>query len=83
MLASILKVNSGECPLWHVDVSVCGWYKEMEEHKWEFLRAECPIIENSKLPLWKQEQRYKAMFCEDEFSCPLYTSFQHSITRIK
>lgn len=55
----------------------------MEEHKWEFLRAECPIIENSKLPLWKQEQRYKAMFCEDEFSCPLYTSFQHSITRIK
>jgi hypothetical protein len=39
MLASILKVNSGECPLWHVDVSICGWYKEMEEHKWEFLRA--------------------------------------------
>lgn len=83
MLTSILKVNSGECPLWNVDVSVCGWYKEMEVGEWEFLRAECPIIENSKLALWKQEQCYKGMFCDNKFSCLLYTQFQPSTKRPK
>lgn len=83
VLTSVLKVNSGKCPLWHVDVSVLGWYKEMQVNEWQFLRAECPIIENSKLPLWKQEQQYKAMFCEEKFSCPLYSRFQPSITRAK
>ncbi len=81
MMVTILKANSGKCPLWNVDVSVSGWYGEKEPDKWSFLRAECPIIQNSKLPLWKQEQRYKLMFCKDKFSCPLYTQFQPSITK--
>jgi hypothetical protein len=83
MLKSVLKVNSGECPLWSVNVSVLGWYKEMKENEWEFLHAECPIIENSKLAEWKQKQIYKGMFCKDRFSCPLYTQFQYSIIRTK
>lgn len=78
---SILKSNNGECPLWAVDVSVCGWYRETEGGIWQFLRAECPIIENAKLPLHKQDPRYKLMFCKDKFSCPLYSQFQPKITK--
>lgn len=41
---TILRSNNGKCPLWDVDVSVCGWYREAVSGVWEFLRAECPII---------------------------------------
>lgn len=78
---SILKSNNGECPLWGVDVSVCGWYRETKSGMWEFLRAECPIIENSQLPRYEQKQEYELMFCKDRFSCPLYTEFQPKITK--
>lgn len=78
---SILKSNNGRCPLWDVDVSVCGWYKEAGRGVWEFLRAECPIIENAKLPRHEQKQEYELMFCNDRSSCPLYTEFQPKITR--
>lgn len=78
---TILKLNSGKCPLWDVDVSVCGWYKEIADGEWEFLRAECPIIENSKLPRHEQEQKYELMFCNDRLRCPLYQEFQPRITK--
>ncbi len=79
-MISILKANSGKCPLWDVDVSVYGWYKESVPGIWEFLRAECPIIENSKLPRYEQYQKYKFMFCKDYNSCALYTRFQPKTT---
>lgn len=78
---TIGSVNHGKCPYWGVDVSVRGWYGEKQPGKWEFLRAECPIIENFKLPLYKQNPEYKLMRCKDEFYCPLYTQFQPSITQ--
>ena len=78
---SILKSNNGECPLWGVDVSVCGWYRKSEDGTWEFLRAECPIIENSKLPRHEQKQEYELMFCNDRFNCPLYKEFQPKIAK--
>ena len=81
IMTTILRSNSGECPLWGVAVSVRGWDEEKEKNVWSFLRAECPIIENAKLPLYKQKQEYKLMFCKDAFSCPLYTEFQPKITK--
>lgn len=78
---TILKTNSGKCPLWDVDVSVCGWYQKAADSAWEFLVAECPIIENAKLPRYEQKQEYELMFCKDRFSCPLYTEFQPKITK--
>ena len=48
IMTTILRSNSGECPLWGVAVSVRGWYEEKEKNVWSFLRAECPIIENAK-----------------------------------
>lgn len=80
---TIGAVNHGKCPYWDVEVSVCGLYREKEPGKWEFLRAECPIIENSKLLIHKQRQEYKAMYCKDQFSCPLFTQFQPSTTKDK
>ena len=83
MIVSTLKANSGKCPYWDVDVSVCGVYGEREPGRWSFLRAECPIVENSKLPIYEQDIRYKYMRCNDPHSCPLYTQFQLSITSDK
>lgn len=74
-----LTANNGECPLWGVRVAVSGYYRECEG-KWLFMKAVCPIVENSKLPIWEQDEEYKYMFCKDRFSCPLYTQFQDSIT---
>ena len=81
MILTALKTNSGNCPYWGVSVSVSGFYCEPDEHgRQVFVRAECPIIENSKLPIYEQSEQYKYMKCDDQFSCPLYTQFQPSIT---
>ena len=80
-IVTILKSNNGKCPLWSVNVSVYGWYRETEDGVWEFLRSECPIIENSKLPRHEQKQEYELMRCKDHFRCPLYTEFQPKITK--
>lgn len=80
MIVSSLCANSGDCPLWGVSVSVMGMYGLRPDGRWGFLRAECPIIKNSALPAYDQEERYKYMRCQDKFSCPLYTQFQPSIT---
>lgn len=77
---SILKCCSGKCPIWGVDVSVYGWYKAVEVGRWVFLRAECPIVENAKLPLWKQNPDYRAMVCSHHSECHLYRSFQPETT---
>ena len=66
IMTTILRSNSGECPLWGVAVSVRGWYEEKEKNVWSFLRAECPIIENAKLPLYKQKQEYTGWQTEDK-----------------
>ena len=46
---------------------------EFEQLLFESVGAEKrPIIQNAKLPIYKQKQEYKLMFCKDKFSCPLY-----------
>lgn len=81
IMTTILRSNSKGMPLWAVAYLCVGGTKEKEKNVWSFLRAECPIIENAKLPLYKQKQEYKLMFCKDAFSCPLYTEFQPKITK--
>lgn len=80
MIVSVLKANSGKCPYWDVPVCVRGVYGQRADESWAFLRAECPIEENSKRPVYDQEEKYKYMRCPDNFDCPLYTQFQPSIT---
>lgn len=78
-----LKSNSGKCPYWGVSVGVQGLYSEDGSGNRKFVRAVCPIIENSKLPPYQQSAEYKYMKCDDPYSCPLYTEFQPSITSDK
>lgn len=80
MIISTKKNNCGKCPFWGVNVCVRGYYSEREDGSWTFLRAECPIVENSKLPVYDQSEEFKYMRCNDPYSCPLYTQFQPSIT---
>ena len=81
MWATTLKANSGICPCWKVPVVVHGWYKFHAENEWKFWKADCDIIENSKLPRYEQKQEYEMMSCPDPYSCPLYTEFQPMITK--
>lgn len=83
MFVSIPCSNTGICPYWGISVSVYGVYGEKSKGTWSFLRAECPIIQNSKLPPYDQDERYKYMFCKNPYSCQLYTQFQPSITSEK
>lgn len=83
MLVAALKSNCGTCPAWGVPVSVSGVYKQFENGTWSFTRAECPIIQNSKLPVYDQAPEYKYMKCPDPHACPLYTQFQSEITSKK
>lgn len=80
MLLAALKSNCGKCPKWGVSVSVSGLYRECDGGKWSFVRAECPIIQNAKLPPYEQDVKYKYMTCSDYASCPLYSQFQPSTT---
>ncbi len=78
---STLDAHSGKCPHCGVDVTVIGWYREREPGVWTFLRAECPIIENSKLPYSKQSEQYKYLRCKGIEGCPLYIGFRSKITQ--
>lgn len=83
MILSVMKTNSGECPYWGVNVCVSGYYGEAIDGRRSFVRAECPIVENSKLSPYEQSENYKYMRCGNKSSCPLYTQFQPSITSDK
>lgn len=80
MYVSAMRANSGKCPCWDVDVCVSGLYGERPDGSWTFLRAKCPIIENSKLPHYEQSPEYKYMGCKSPRECPLYSQFQPLIT---
>ena len=47
------------CPIWNCEVTLSAKYylDESNEHIGEFTYAECPIVENSKLPERKQDKR--------------------------
>lgn len=68
------------CPKWNVKVSLCGKYRFLDDNNpfiATFVNATCPIIENSKLPLYKQDKKYALMCCNDD--CSLLTEFLPTI----
>lgn len=82
MYISCKNSNVGKCPLWGVSVCVHGMYGKKDDGTWQFLYAQCPIVENSKLPIYEQPAKYKYMSCHDMNKCPLYTQFQPLITSV-
>lgn len=83
MILAAKAANSGKCPCWGVEIAVIGLYTKGENGDWRFIRQECPIIQNSQLPVYDQDTRYKYMKCAKPSDCPLYTQFQPSITSDK
>ncbi len=64
------------CPVWNVEVTLNGKYifcDDSNPYIAKFSNATCPIVENSKLPLYKQDKSYKAMFCHKQ--CELLYDF--------
>ena len=74
--------NYGTCPCWKIPVTVIGKYREKPDGTWSFYQAQCPIIENSKLPRYEQDPNMRMMACRDRANCPLYNGFQPSVTEI-
>lgn len=74
--------NSGTCPYWKIPVTVIGKYREMPDGTWSFMTAQCPIIENFKLPRYEQDPDMRMMACRGRADCPLYNGFQPSVTEI-
>jgi len=69
-----------KCPKWNIEISLCGKYKlnnDTNSTFASFMYATCPIIENSKLPYYKQDNKYKAMHCDG--NCELLNSFKNTI----
>lgn len=81
MIVSILASHSGECQFWKIPVTVSGWYGQHQDGPWSFLRAECPIIENSKLPREEQQPEMRMMSCPGSQDCPLFSGFQSHATK--
>lgn len=67
------------CPAWHVKVTLDGKYRlfneQGKEYEGYFASATCPIIENSKLPLYKQRPEYKLMRCPNPDNCNYLKEF--------
>lgn len=82
MIIYTTLANSGICPYWEIPVTIIGKYREQSDGTWSFYQAQCPIIENSKLPYSEQEPTIRGMRCPDCYKCPLYTEFQSSVTEI-
>lgn len=78
MYTTIISKN-GICPKWKVQVSISGKYAFSEapgeEYLARYMTAICPIVANSRLPLHKQDPRYKLMRCNEESNCPLMDAF--------
>lgn len=75
--------RNGICPKWKVAVSISGKYRLSEnpgeEYIGRYMLAQCPIVENSRLPLHKQDPKYKLMRCSDESTCPLMNGFPERV----
>lgn len=81
-IIAALKTNKGICPKWGIHVGVVGMYKKIDDNNWKFVRAECPIVKNGKLPFEKQKHELRLLRCNEPFSCPLYTEFHAFETSI-
>jgi len=68
------------CPKWDIDISLRGKYRFSDNPETPntatFLYATCPIVENSKLPIHKQEPELKLMRCPESDSCQFLQEFK-------
>ena len=74
------------CPKWEIDICLLGKYylsDDVDSSVGKFKSASCPIVENSKLPLHKQETEYKLLRCLEYLQCPLLKDFSEEINNQK
>ena len=71
------------CPYWNISIMLEAKYHFVEDsespHEARFVYAKCPIIENSRLPLSKQEPEYKLLRCPYDSPCEFVNSFKKTI----
>ena len=69
------------CPRWDIAVTLSGKYRLADDSfSAYFINAKCPIVENSKLPLSKQEPDLKLLRCPHaDNTCELLSSFSKVI----
>lgn len=70
------------CPQWHEEITLTAKYHYFDPERpllATFSYATCEIIENLKLPLYKQDPRLKLFrFCSHS-DCPLLHDFEKQI----
>ena len=58
------------CPCLKENVSLKGKYllpdNSKNPYEAKFLYATCPVVENSMLPIYKQEENYKYLHCTND-----------------
>lgn len=75
--------RNGQCPSWQIDVCISGKYVINEEtDTGSFISAECPIVQQLKLPMHKRDLKCREIpFCNKEGQCQLLKSFPANINR--
>lgn len=69
------------CDLLDLDLHISGEYVTSDDNKTaKFLRATCPIVENSKKQPYEQCEDYKYLRCTDNGKCDLCLLFPKEIT---
>lgn len=77
-ITSISRIK--HCDLLNRDLHISGDYVISDNNKTaRFLRAICPVVENSKKQPYEQCEEYKYLRCTDE-DCDLRTLFPKEIT---
>lgn len=69
------------CDCLDLDLYISGDYQVSEDNKTAiFIRSFCPIVENSKKPIYEQCEEYKYFRCIDNGNCDLRSIFPKEIT---
>lgn len=65
--------KSHHCPMWNIDLMVAGKYRFFDEENpyiGKYASCTCPILENLKLPIHKQNKEYGLYrFCKMHTEC--------------
>lgn len=78
-ITSISRIK--HCDSLDLDLHISGDYVISDDHKTAtFMRATCPIVENSKKQPYEQCEEYKYLRCIDSGNCDLCSLFPKEIT---
>lgn len=68
------------CPHLDMSVSLTGKYRFIEDsRKAEFCNATCSIVENSRQPIYLQDETAKYLRCPNNGNCSLIQNFNKDI----